>query len=700
MTDQNSFLIEIGTEELPPKSLRRLADAFAKHLAEQLLAAQLIENQQQARWFAAPRRLAVQIDQLAVAQQPRMVERRGPALTAAWDEDGNPTRATLGFCRSCGVEPTALETMRTDKGEWLVYRALQEGATAAELLPAMVASSLQRLPIDRRMRWGSGDGEFVRPVHWIVALLGTEVVDIELFGVHSGRNSRGHRFHANREIELTSADAYLDSLESAHVIADYERRRQLIVDQLQQQATEAGGSVVIPAELLEEVTSLVEWPNAVVGQFDQRFLQVPAEALVASMGDHQKYFHLLDEQGELRPNFITVANIDLPVVPPGERNPVVAGNERVLRARLADAEYFWQADCKRGIEQMAAGLPGVMFQQQLGSFQQKSERLALLVGQIMQGAEADLINLRRQAALLSKADLLSDMVGEFPELQGVMGEYYAQVEGLPAAVGTAIREHYLPRFSGDQLPTSRLGAALALADRLDSLVGIFAIGSAPTGDKDPFALRRSALGAIRLLLDADLDQPLKPLIEASVEPLPPGLEITGAALVEQVESFMADRFRGYQESQGYTPDAIEAVLAVSPQTLLEGQQRLQALTQFRGEPAVESLVAANKRVANILAKSAAEVSEQVDQAVLTDEAEKNLYQQIGAASSLVGALTEKRDYLLACEQLAELREPVDRFFDAVMVMAEEPELRRNRLALLQQLRELFLKVADFSSLQG
>jgi len=680
-----TLLIEIGTEELPPKSLRQLATALANEMAARLLTAGLIETEGQVSWYGAPRRLAVSVAQVAVRQPEQRIERRGPATKAAWDDDSNPTKATLGFARSCGVEPDQLETLSTDKGEWLVYRSVQPGADASALIPEMLFEAVRQLPIARRMRWGSADGEFVRPVHWVVALLGAEVVDFELFGIASGRESRGHRFHANHPVSLANADSYLPVLRDAHVVADYIERQQLIVAQTQALAAKAGGEVVLEPGLLDEVTGLVEWPQAVLGNFDAEFLQVPQEALIAAMADHQKYFHLLDKQQRLLPCFITIANLDC-----ADPALIVAGNERVLRARLADARFFWEQDSRRSLAELATGLEAVVFQQQLGSMAQKSQRIAALLAAVLDatasGFDRQLAGL---AATLCKADLLADMVGEFPALQGVMGRYYAQADGLDEALGIAIEEHYLPRFAGDSLPTTELGQALALADRIDTLVGIFAIGSVPTGDKDPFGLRRAALGVLRIQLEAGVDLELDGLLARAVAGLPDGLE--NDSLAAQVKAFIIDRFRGYLDAGGYARDQIEAVLAVDP---------AKALQQFRSHPAAQSLAVANKRVANILQKSGASAAQQVDQSRLIEPQELALYQALESSALSIEPLIAQRNYLAVCEQLAQLREPVDAFFDAVMVMADDADLRANRLALLRQMRELFLLVADFSCLQG
>ncbi len=694
MDSHETLLIEIGTEELPPKSLRQLATALANEMAARLLAAGLVEAVDQVSWYGAPRRLAVSVAQVAVRQPDQQVERRGPATKSAWDDDGNPAKATLGFARSCGVEPDQLETLSTDKGEWLVYRSVQPGANAAALIPEMLFESVRQLPIARRMRWGSGDGEFVRPVHWLVALLGAEVVEFELFGVASGRESQGHRFHANQAVSLADADSYLPVLRDAHVVADYTERQQLIIDQAQALAAKADGEVVLEPGLLDEVTGLVEWPHAVLGHFDAEFLQVPQEALIAAMADHQKYFHLLDNQQRLQPCFITIANLDC-----ADPALIVAGNERVLRARLADARFFWEQDSRRSLAELATRLEAVVFQQQLGSMAQKSQRIATLAAAVLDatasGFDRQLAGL---AATLCKADLLADMVGEFPALQGVMGRYYAQADGLDEAVGIAIEEHYLPRFAGDALPTTELGQALALADRIDTLVGIFAIGSVPTGDKDPFGLRRAALGVLRIQLEAGVDLELDVLLARAVAGLPDGLQ--NDSLAAQVKAFIIDRFRGYLDAGGYAHDQIEAVLAVDSAKINDAQARLVALQQFCSHPAAQSLAVANKRVANILQKSGASAAHQVDQSRLTEPQELALYQALESSAVSIEPLIAQRDYLAVFEQLAQLREPVDAFFDAVMVMADDADLRANRLALLRQMRELFLQVADFSCLQG
>lgn len=694
MDNRATLLVEIGTEELPPKALKRLADSLAQSMARQLVEAQLIATADQVSWYAAPRRLAVNVNQVALSQPEQNIERRGPAVKAAWDDSGAPTKATQGFARGCGVEPQQLETLTTDKGEWLIYRNRQPGDSAIKLVPAMVVEAVRQLPIDRRMRWGNGDAEFVRPVHWLVALLGTQVIEFELFGISAGRDSRGHRFHANHEVHLEDADSYLNALRVAHVVADYAERQSLIVEQVESLAASVDGTAVLEPGLLDEVTSLVEWPQAVMGNFDPEFLQVPAEALVASMGDHQKYFHLLAGDRQLLPYFITVSNLDC-----SDSGLIVAGNQRVLRARLADARFFWESDRKRSLRQMAEGLGSVVFQQKLGSVADKCARVAGLVDTILAASDN---GINRQfaveAAQLCKADLLSDMVAEFPDLQGVMGKYYAAADGLAEPVGEAIREHYLPRFAGDQLPVSELGAALALADRVDTLVGIFAIGALPSGDKDPFGLRRAALGVIRIQLECGLDLELFPLLQQAVAGLPAALQ--DVAVANQVEDFISDRYRGYAEIAGFAHDEIEAVLAVNPARLLDTQARLLAVQAFRSHPAATRLAAANKRVANILGKAENQTGHAIDLQLLLEPQEQALYEALQASEVAVQPIIVQRDYLAVCQQLAGLREVVDEFFDAVMVMAEDDKLRDNRLALLRQMRQLFLQVADFSRLQG
>ena len=684
------LLIEIGTEELPPRSLKALSQAFGQHLQGGLVEAGLADADAQYRVFASPRRLALRVASVHEQAPAREVERRGPALKAAFDADGQATRALLGFAQSCGVEVSALTTLETDKGAWLVYRHTQPGEALATALPRLFDAALKALPIDRRMRWGNGEhGEFVRPVHWLLALLDGAVVGFERFGLATGNLSHGHRFHHPQPLVIDHADHYEARMQAARVIADFAARRAQVAQGVGAAAAALGGRAVLDEALLDEVTALVEWPVAVAGGFDQDFLQVPAPVLIAAMRDHQKYFHMLDAHGHLLAHFITVANIDSP-----EPQPVRAGNERVLRARLADARYFWDTDRRQSLVVRSAGLAGVVYEQRLGTVADKTLRVERLAGLLAGEIGADAGHTVR-AARLAKADLLTLMVGEFPELQGDMGAYYAQHDGEPVAVCTAIREHYLPRHAGDDLPTSLEGLALALADRLDTLAGIVGVAGTPGGDRDPFGLRRAALAVARMLIEARLPLDLPTLLDAACEPFgKPDAPV-------QVFDFILDRLPAYYDAQGFRPDELDAVRSLRPGRLLDLDRRLRAVAGFRSLPEAASLIAANKRIANILARAGEEAaSARIDAALFESPAEAALLGALTAAERAATALVEQGDYAELCRQLAMLREPVDAFFDAVMVMADDAAVRRSRLALLAQLHRLFLTVADLSRLQG
>ena len=690
---RDDFLLEIGTEELPPKALRRLSEALAAALAGGLDKAGL--RYEAIVPYASPRRLALLVRSMDTVKPGGVQERRGPALAAAFDENGAPTPAAQGFARSCGVTVEALETLQNEKGAWLVYRSSQPDQPAAALLPALVGDALAALPIPRRMRWGTLEESFVRPVHWLVMLLGDQVVPAAFFGLEAGRETRGHRFHHPAPLYIADPAAYAPLLESeGRVIADFAARREAIRAQVKAAAVEAGGTAVIDEALLEEVTGMVEWPMALVGSFDERFLEVPPEALISAMKGHQKYFHMVDEGGRLLPRFVTVSNID-------SREPGVvrAGNERVIRPRLADADFFWTQDRRHSLASRIPGLDQVVFQEKLGSLRDKCERLVPLAVRIAETLGGNSAWAER-AAMLAKCDLLSDMVGEFPELQGIMGRYYARHDGEPEEVAEALDEQYLPRFAGDRLPATPTGQALAVADRLDTLTGIFGIGLLPSGDKDPFALRRAALGVLRILIERRLDLDLVPLLETAVAGYQArnGLRFDNT-LVEQVFDFMMERLRAYYQEQGIATDVFEAVLARRPGRPLDFDARLQAVEAFRRLPEAESLAVANKRISNILRKAADPIPDSVEAALLQEETERDLAAALARLEAEVRPLLARQDYSAALQRLAALREPVDRFFDEVMVMTEDPALRGNRLALLDKLRRLFLQVADLSCLQ-
>ncbi|SEK79057.1 glycine--tRNA ligase subunit beta [Ectothiorhodospira marina] len=689
MSDTQDLLIEIGTEELPPKALRELRDAFARGVTQGLAEAGLEVGVCQA--YAAPRRLAVWIKDVPPRQADQSMERRGPAVSAAFDAEGQPTRAAQGFAGSCGVPVSELERMETDKGAWLVHRHVEPGRETTELVPGVVESALAALPIPKRMRWGDGDAEFVRPVHWVILLLGDREIPATLLGVSAGRETRGHRFHHPEPLRVPEPAAYADLLaQQGHVLADFDTRRETIRSQVEQAAAELGGRAVLDEALLDEVTALVEWPVAVVGHFESRFLEVPQEALILTMQDNQKYFAVVDGQGRLMPHFITISNVD-------SREPerVREGNERVIRPRFADAEFFWKQDRQRQrpLESHLDGLRHVVFQQKLGSLHAKTLRVEQLAGYLAGQIGAPEAEARR-AAHLCKCDLQTLMVYEFTELQGTMGRYYAQHDGEAASVARALEDQYLPRHAGDDLPGEAVGRVLALADRLDTLVGIFAIGLKPTGAKDPFGLRRAALGVLRILVEAELPLDLEDLLQQAARGY--GDAVPAMEAVPQVLDYVMERLRAYYHDRGIRPEVFDAVLSVRPTRPLDFDRRVRAVETFLGLPEAEPLAAAHKRIHNILRKVEGDLPEQVDPERLQEDAERALHERLEALWAPVSAHFDVGEYTQGLTELATLREPVDAFFDQVMVMAEDAALRDNRLALLNRLAGLFLRVADLS----
>ena len=693
MSESRDLLFEIGTEELPPKALKKLSEALGSGITEGLKKAQLAFGD--VNLYASPRRLAVKINGLSTSQADQRQERRGPALAAAFDRDGNPTSAVKGFARSCGVEPEELEHLETPKGTWLVFRSTQTGQQTKELLPAIIEKALADLPIPKRMRWGSSDVEFVRPVHWVVLLLGEEVVPCQILGTQSGRETSGHRFHCSGQLSIKSPDAYLELLKNeGKVIADYSLRREIVRDQAIKAAKKAGGEAFIDDGLLDEVTALVEWPVAVCGQFDTDFLEVPAEALISSMQDHQKYFPVKDAAGKLLPYFVTISNIESK--DPGK---VKEGNERVIRPRLSDADFFWNQDRKQPLEAYSSMLDSVVFQVKLGSLREKVQRVSKLAALIAGSLGADVKQAMR-AALLSKNDLMTEMVGEFPDLQGIMGRYYALHDGECDAIASALDEQYMPRFAGDALPSQPIAQALAIADKLDTLVGIFAVGLIPTGDKDPFALRRAALGILRIIIEKKLDLNLMELLDLTIKSVKQKVADVSDDLSSKIYDFMMERLRTYYHDQGVSLDMFDAVLVRRPSSPLDFDRRIFAISEFQKLPEAQSLAAANKRIRNILKKVDGAVPDSVNDEILVESAEKDLAHAVNALSETVLPLLDKGDYNKAMTQLAGLRAPVDSFFDSVMVMDDDIQLRNNRLALLNQMNILFLRVADLSRLQS
>ncbi|NOX75407.1 MAG: glycine--tRNA ligase subunit beta [Gammaproteobacteria bacterium] len=692
------LLIEIGTEELPPKALKRLSEAFSAGVLAGLKNAKLSHGESCS--YASPRRLAILVNGLDDTQADKIVERRGPALTAAFDEEGVPSKAAEGFARSCGVAVDDLGRQEIDKGAWLMFRREQPGQPTTQLIPDIVRTALDTLPIPKRMRWGDLDVQFVRPVQWVVLLFGDEVIETEILSVKSGRETRGHRFHHPENLYLAEPTAYAPLLETrGHVVAELDVRREAVRAQVQEAGKKLGGNAVIDEALLDEVTAMVEWPRAIAGEFEKRYLDVPAEALISTMKANQKYFHVVDDAGKLLPVFITVANID-------SSNPdtVRAGNERVIRPRLADAEFFWTQDRKHTLESHRERLKTIVFQNQLGSLFDKSARVSQLAARVASniGGNAEWA---ARAGDLAKCDLLTEMVYEFPELQGIMGRYYATLDGEPDEVALAMDEQYMPRFAGDELPATPTGQALAIADKLDTVVGIFGIGQPPTGSKDPFALRRSALGLLRIIIERQLPLDLADTLQKAADLLHDKLDKKQqpAVVASQVFDFMMDRLRAYYQERGVTPEVFEAVLAQRPTQPFDFDRRVRAVNHFLSLPEAESLAAANKRISNILRQADEKGIQPLDAVAgekLLEPAEQALFKQLEALSDTVNPLFEKRDYEQALTRLAGLREAVDGFFDHVMVMVDDTTLRDNRLALLARLRSLFLQVADLSRLQG
>ena len=690
MTTAN-LLIELGTEELPPKSLRRLAEALRDNFGAELAKAELAHDG--LVWRASPRRLALQVKALASSQADKVVEKRGPAVAGAFTADGQPTPAAEGWARSNGISVAEAQRLKTDKGEWLVHHATVRGRSVAELVPEMLASALAKLPIAKPMRWGSSDAEFIRPVHTLTLLYGSELLPGSVLGLSSDRIIRGHRFHCLQPLTLDHADHYDQLLEQqGKVIADFERRKAMIRTQVEAAARMESGVVTIDEDLLEEVTALVEWPVTLVGSFEERFLAVPPEPLISTMKDNQRYFPLTDSQGKLRNRFIFVTNIDS-----ADPSQVISGNEKVVRPRLTDAEFFFLTDRKQPLAARLASLDTVTFQQQLGSLGDKARRISALASHIATQLGADSAAAAR-AGLLAKADLMSNMVMEFPDTQGTMGMHYARLDGEGEAVATALFEQYLPRFAGDRLPASPIGAAVAIADKVDTLVGIFGIGQAPKGDKDPFALRRAALGVLRIMVELKLPLDLADLAGVAAQGY--ANRLTEASAVAQVVEFLLGRFRAWYQDEGMSVDAIQAVLARRPTRPLDFDLRVRAISSFRERSEAAALAAANKRVGNLLDKAGSGIAPEITPALLADGAEAALYQALAAAQAEVAPLFASGDYSGAMARLAALRPEVDRFFDEVMVMVEDGSVRANRLALLKALRGLFLEVADISLLQA
>ena len=686
------MLVEIGTEELPPKALRGLMDAFGQNLQSAIDDARLGHGA--VRSYASPRRLAVIIEDLERAQKDRHVTQKGPPVSVAFDDDGKPQPAAKAFAKKNGLDVTELGREKTDKGEWLVAETVEKGQKTADMLPGLVEKALADLPIPRRMRWGAGDAEFVRPVHWIVLLHGSKVVDGKVMGIATGNKSRGHRFHSRGLITITRPADYLSSLEDkGHVLADFEARREIVRKGVEAAAKKAKGAIVQGESLFDEVAALVEWPVPMLGKFDEGFLELPREVVISTLTGHQRYFPVAGSDGKLLPRFVTVANLES-----SDPQQVRDGNERVIRPRLADAAFFWESDRRKALVTRQEALRDVVYQRGLGSLRDKSLRTAEIAKWIAGKLDTD-AGVVERAAMLCKCDLLTGMVGEFPDLQGTMGRYYALSDGEPQAVADAIGEHYQPRFAGDALPDSEAGRILAMADRLDTLAGIFTIGKKPSGNRDPFGLRRAALGIIRLSIECGLDLDLRAMVGLALELQPAG-KTPSEELAAEVYGFITERLRRYCLDRDGSLDTqtFDAVMARQPASLVDFELRLHAVQAFLELEEAQSLASANKRIANILRQADVGDDLVAREKLLVDDAEKTLFAALKQAEDTVRPLLESRDYTEVLRELAGLRAAVDQFFDDVMVMVDDASLKNNRLALLGELRALFLDVADLSRL--
>lgn len=689
MADCKPLLFELGTEELPPKNLRRLSQALLANI-EQGLAAEGIEFSG-SKAYATPRRLAVLIENLPVGQPDKTVEKRGPAVQAAFDASGTPSKAAEAFAKSCGVTVDQLGRLKTDKGEWLAFNQHVPGQATADLIPGIIAQSIAALPIAKRMRWGSFSTEFVRPVHWAVLLFGSEVIKTEILGLTTGNTTYGHRFHAPGELQINEPGEYADTLlQHGKVVADFTTREQNIRAAAIQAADAVNGIAHIEDDLLEEIAALNEWPVPITGSFDPRFLALPAEVLITTMQTNQKYFPVKNADGGLLPHFITFSNIAS-----SHPESIQHGNERVVTPRLSDAEFFWKQDRKQPLSAHAEGLANIVFQEKLGTLADKTQRLTQLAAHLAGLLNGD-IELAKRAAALSKTDLLTEMVGEFGNLQGLMGRYYALADNEPAEVALALEEQYYPKQSGGPTPPSRTGQILALAEKIDTLAGIFSAGLIPTGDKDPYALRRAALGSLRILIENRLSLDIKALIGHALTLYSHNFDREATAAL--VTDFVFERLKGYCLDNGYSSDEFDAVMAVEPSDPLDFMQRLEAVKRFRQLPEAESLAAANKRIRNILKKPDIAIARQID--VLVEAQENALLNAAIESAHDIEPMLSRRDYQAVLSRLAQLRDVIDAFFDHVMVMTDDPGLRASRLSLLAFLSEQFLTCADISRLQA
>ncbi|SEL35241.1 glycyl-tRNA synthetase beta chain [Colwellia chukchiensis] len=686
----DTLLIELGTEELPPKSLKTLAVTFYQQIKTQLDAAQLAYNEM--HWYATPRRLAVQVTGLVACQADKAIEKRGPAVTVAFDSDGNASKAAQGWARSNGITVDEAERLVTDKGEWLLHKTIEPGKHVEQLIPEMVKVAINKLPVPKPMRWGAGRTQFIRPVHSLTMLYGDKIIAGEALNVKANNLVTGHRFHHHGLVAIENADSYVAQLRDAHVVVDYQERKQTIKREIELAAQALGGEVSEDEDLLDEVTSIVEWPVVLVGSFDEAFLNVPAEPLIYSMKDHQKYFPVFGKDGKLLNKFIFVANIASK-----DASQVIKGNEKVIRPRLADAEFFFKTDKKQTLESRLEHLESVLFQKQLGTVKAKSTRIASLSEFIAEKIGED-SRLAYRAGLLSKTDLLSDMVQEFPQVQGTMGKYYAQSDGEAPAVAQALEDQYLPRYAGDKLPAQNIGCAVAIADKVDTLVGIFGIGQPPKGDKDPFALRRAAIGLLRIIIEKQLTLDISELVKQSIDLYQD--KLSNQDVATQVLEFVLGRYRAYYQDQNISIDVIQAVLANAPTEPLDFDKRIHAVSHFKALAEAATLAAANKRVGNILVKFDGELFPAFKRDVASETAELELADTFSAVNAKVAPLLAVKNYQSALTELAALKQAIDNFFDHVMVMDKDPQVKTNRLTLLNEIRNRFLAIADISLLQS
>jgi len=684
-----TLLIELGTEELPPKSLKNLAVTFYQQIKDQLDAGNLAY--QDIKWYATPRRLAVKVTQLVEKQADKEIEKRGPAVNVAFDTEGNPSKAAQGWARSNGISVEEAQRLKTDKGEWLLHRAIQAGKSIDELIPAMVNVAVSKLPVPKPMRWGSTRTQFIRPVHTLTIMFGDKVINGETLEVSSCNVVTGHRFHHEGLVTLAHANEYEEKLTAAFVQVDYQKRQALILTEINKAAEQLNGEALIDDDLLEEVTGLVEWPVILIGSFDEDFLNVPAEPLIYSMKDHQKYFPVNDKNGQLLNKFIFVSNIESK-----DPSQVIKGNEKVIRPRLADAEFFYKTDKSKTLESRLESLSSVLFQKQLGTLKEKSERIASLSAVVAKqiGENSEQAN---RAGLLSKTDLMTDMVLEFPQVQGTMGKYYAQNDGEAAEVAQALEDQYRPRYAGDALPEGNIGCSVAIADKIDSLVGIFGINQPPKGDKDPFALRRAAIGLIRIIIEKQLSLDISDLINESVNLY--GEKLSNEQVDSQVIDFVLGRFRAYYQEQGISVDVIQAVLANAPTAPLDFEKRIKAVSHFKSLEESATLAAANKRVGNILAKFKGKLYPEFKADLASESAEQALADAFTEVKTIIAPMMLAKDYQAALTELACLKAPIDNFFDNVMVMADDETIKTNRLTLLNEIRNSFFAIADVALLQ-